>query len=103
VIPALPEKPTAVMTALAALPPAWNPCEHTGCTLKITACAANIEAFLGQIVSVVNRTQYKHYKNGSGVWVLCVLVKGYFYSSYTNCYYNNKGVCYSLYKFSAQI
>ncbi len=100
-IPALPEKHTVAMTALAALPLARNPCEYTGYMPKIAAYAANIEAFLGQIVSVINGTQYKHYKNRSGVWVLYVLVKGYFYSSYVNCYYNNKGVCYSLRKFSA--
>jgi hypothetical protein len=101
VIPALLEKHTAAMTALAALPPARNPCEHTGCMPKIAACAANIEAFLGQIVSIINGTQCKHYKNRSGVWVLCVLVKGYFYSSCVNCHYNNKGICCSLCKFSA--
>lgn len=102
-IPALPEKPTAAMTALAPLPPARNSCERTGRTPKIAARAANMEAFLGQIVGVVNGTQCKHCKNGSGVWVLCVSVEGYFHGSCANCHYNNEGVRCSLRKFSARI
>jgi hypothetical protein len=62
------------------------------------AYSTNMEAYLGQLISTINRTLCTYYRNSAGVWALCVLVSGFFFSSYTNYYYNNKGVCYSLSK-----
>ncbi len=62
------------------------------------ACSANIEAYLGQLISTINRTPCTHYRNSAGVWALCVLVGGFFFSSCANCHYNNEGVRCSLSK-----
>jgi hypothetical protein len=91
-MPTLPAKTTGTMTALAAYNPVRNPQARTGHTPKPHARAANIEAYLGQIVSTINSPPCKHCKNGSGVWVLCVSVPGFFSGSCSNCHYNNEGI-----------
>ena len=99
-LPALPARPTQAMDALALLPPRRRPVVRAGRTTNPTR-PSNLEAELGQIVGQArNLRPCVHCTRGQGVWMVCVVVAGFFGGSCANCHYGSEGARCSLRKYS---
>ena len=59
--------------------------------IRLEARALNAEAALAQSWGTVASQPYRSCVRGSGLSTKYILVAGQLYSSYTNCYYGNKG------------
>lgn len=97
-IPPLPAHPTAVQTALAALPLVRNPELRPNRVLRLS-CNANVESNLAQFTGQVNNPECSHCSRKNGVFSSCVSVTGQLNGSCANCHYNNEGIRCSLREF----
>jgi len=89
-MPPLPLTRTAATTALLALPLLRAPVPRPGRTPH-TDRPSNLEAWIGQVTGQIQTPGCGHCVGGSGQWLHCVTVAGYFGGSCSNCHYGSEG------------